>query len=485
MEVPKVSLAFCITAVVAGIVGAALIPGHPVGLNVPLVAVLVAVGVVLAAPTRLGVDATVFGALSLGLVSMAAVRSAQWVVSLDLLFAALLALVAVGGGAAWIEITASVFSPVTLALRGLPFVAAPLAERVARPLSTEPAHLRHVLRGLTLAAVLLLVFGTLFVTSDDAFAYLAGLLIPSEVGLLLIRVVVFLIVVAGSGVLALAGPRFAGLRGRRLIEPPFETEAERPRAWRLGSTEWIIAVGLLDLLFACFFLVQVTVLFGGRDHVLSTAGLTYAEYARQGFFQLLVVAASTLGVVAAAAGGVRDENPRHRRRLRALLGILCVLTLVVLASALRRLGLYEDTFGFTRARITAHATALWLGGMLGLVMAAGVTRSGRWLPRAAVALTGLSLLAFSLADPEDLIASRNVQRYRQTRKIDIAYLSNLSSDAVSALSKLPSPLRECALLPYRRGLGRPESVVSANLSRVEARRALAAVRRRQAGTCMP
>ena len=69
-------------------------------------------------------------------------------------------------------------------------------------------------------------------------------------------------------------------------------------------------------------------------HVLDTAGLTYAEYARSGFAQLLVVAALTLAVIAAARRWARDDG----RLLNVLLAALCLLTLVVLASALKRLG---------------------------------------------------------------------------------------------------------------------------------------------------
>ena len=56
-------------------------------------------------------------------------------------------------------------------------------------------------------------------------------------------------------------------------------------------------LGVLDALFLAFVAVQATVLFGGHAHVLETEGLTYAEYARQGFWQLLWVSALTLLVL--------------------------------------------------------------------------------------------------------------------------------------------------------------------------------------------
>jgi hypothetical protein len=236
-----------------------------------------------------------------------------------------------------------------------------------------------------------------------------------------------------------------------------------------------MALGLLDLLFAVFVVLQVTVLLGGHDHVLRTAGLTYAEYARQGFFQLLAVGILTLGVVAGALRWAARNGRKDSMLLRVLLGVLCALTLVVLASALRRLGLYEAAFGFTQARLTAHAVIWWLGGMLVLVMAAGVRMRGWWLPRAALAVTAVALLTFSALNPDGLVASRNVSRFQETGRIDVAYLAGLSADAVPALAELPPNVRSCVLgmSGAARELGGSEPWYAWNLGREKARQVLA------------
>ena len=70
-------------------------------------------------------------------------------------------------------------------------------------------------------------------------------------------------------------------------------------------------LGVLDALFLAFVAVQATVLFGGHRHVLETEGLTYAEYARQGFWQLLWVSALTLLVLSAVIRVAGREQ--HRR----------------------------------------------------------------------------------------------------------------------------------------------------------------------------
>ncbi len=158
--------------------------------------------------------------------------------------------------------------------------------------------------------------------------------------------------------------------------------------------------------------------------MLRTAGLTYAEYAREGFGQLIAAAALTLAVIALA----RKDTPA----LKLLLGLLCALTLVVLASALKRLGLYEEAYGFTRLRLMAHGAILWLGALFALILAAGALNRGALLPRATVALSALAALTFALSNPDGWIASHNLAR---AGEVDRTYLlRDLSADAAPALA---------------------------------------------------
>jgi len=200
--------------------------------------------------------------------------------------------------------------------------------------------------------------------------------------------------------------------------------AARPAKAAIGAVEARIALGALVALFAVFIAVQASTLFGGQRHVLDTAGLTYAEYARSGFAQLLAVAALTFAVLGAARRWAPGE--------RLLPAALCVLTLIVCVSALRRLGLYEESYGFTRLRFAAHAALLYFAALFALVL---VTRS----PRAVVALTATTVLAFALADPERRIATHNLERYERTGKIDRGYLMTLGADATPALAGVVPP----------------------------------------------
>lgn len=472
----------------SGVLAAVLLPGSPVGLGLLLVALAITASVAMARPRRISAEVVVFASLGLALAAMSLLRAAEWVLGFDALLAMGLAALVVVGGSTWSQVARAPLVVLARVHRAVPFLWRGLRlGRVPGARRLSPA-----LRGAALGGALLLVFGGLFASADRAFAHLASeILVPEwDLALLPARVSVFAVVAVAVGAYAAASPRFAALGTpwpmRASLWSAVLDDEERG-ARRLGRTEWAIALSLLDMLFAAFVVLQVAVLFGGHDHVLRTAGLTYAEYARQGFFQLLAVGALTLAVVAAAVRWASRGARRDTLLLQVLLGALCALTLVVLASALRRLGLYEEAFGFTRARIAAHAIILWLGGLLVLVMVAGVRMRGWWLPRAAVAFTAVALLVFTLVNPDRLVASMNVERYRETSQIDLEYLSRLSADAVPALATtLPPRLRACVLFVpggAADDLARPEPWHAWNLSRSEARSVLDWVRATGPVTC--
>jgi hypothetical protein len=161
--------------------------------------------------------------------------------------------------------------------------------------------------------------------------------------------------------------------------------------------------------------------------------------------------------------------------IRALLGTLAALALVVVASALYRMHVYEQAYGFTRLRLVVSVCELWLGGLFVLILAAGVRLRAGWLPRAAVGAAVAALIGLVGLNPDGFIAERNVQRYETTGRIDARYLSGLSADAAPALGRLSDrELRACALSEIAEKLaGRPDDWRTANLGRSRARAVLA------------
>jgi hypothetical protein len=298
------------------------------------------------------------------------------------------------------------------------------------------AGLGRVVAAILVSVALLIVFVALFAGADPVFARVVSTVTPTLNGGTVFRWI-FSVVVFVPGTLGacflLASPR------------PSTVDSSPERSWR--RVEWALPAGTLVAVFAAFVAVQFTVLFGGADHVLTTENLTFAQYARTGFWQLLTVTVLTLLIMAAVARKAHRSTPTDRLWLRGLLGALAVLSLVVVASALARMWTYEQAYGFSRLRVLVSVCELWLGLVFLLVLAAGIRLSApaRWLPQAVVGTGVAALLALAALNPDQFIADRNVDRYLRSGKVDLDYLSTLSVDAVPALDRLPEPERSCVL----------------------------------------
>jgi hypothetical protein len=239
------------------------------------------------------------------------------------------------------------------------------------------------------------------------------------------------------------------------LAPPRELVLPPPGRLLRRTSEWLLPLGVLALLLAAFLVVQL----GPPD-----AGATLASAVHAGFYQLVAVTALVLGVVAAAVRWTPAT-----RGVRAALGVLCALALLVDVSALARLGAYTEAYGLTRLRIGVAVVALTLAAVLLVVVVAGCRRGPqRWVPHTVVLVGAVAMLTTTAADPDAAVARSGVARGAAA---DTAYLSTLSADAVPALLELEGPRRACVLGAVRARL--PEAGwTSANLARARAARLL-------------
>lgn len=346
-------------------------------------------------------------------------------------------------------------------LRGLPWFGRSL--RLVGTGGRTPA----VARTVALSLLGLVVFGALFASADALFASWVDAVVPNlTFGDLVARVFVACAVFG----LSLAGS-YAALNPARVEAPG------RPADPLPNRFEWLVPVLIVDAVFVVFLAAQATVFFGGHAYLEETTGLTYADYVHQGFGQLTVATALTLLVVWAAARRAGD-TPTDRLWLRLSLGLLCVLTLVVVASALYRMHVYQEAYGFTTLRLVVDVFEGWLGVVVLTVMVAGVLGLGRWIPRIALVTGAVATLGLAVVNPDAWVAERNIDRYEQTGDLDVRYLQSLSADAAPVVvERLPERVAACVLqyLPANQLAEEDRTVWGWNLGRERARDALADV----------
>ena len=415
-------------AAVVGAVAATVIPERNIGLGLALVFAAVA-ATVFAARTARGASRrwTWHDSLDAGVVALLLAtlvfRDAQWITMLCLL--AGLALVAVNSTKARsvVGLLATAAAVPLAGLRGLPWLG-----RTLKPRSSVLAWLPAV-RTTVISIVLLLVFGALFASADALFASWVDAITPDITWNDLPARIVLAVFIAG-GTLAAAFVSMAPPVVERLQLLPVRP-SRRP-------FEWLAPVAVVNAVFALFLVAQATAMFGGHDYLQRTTGLTYADYVHEGFGQLTVATILTLTVVAWAA---RKAAPGRLRDLA--LGALCLMTIVVVVSALYRMHLYEEAYGFTRLRLLVSVFEGWLGVVLALVLVTGVVRARQWLVPVAVRLGAVGLLGLALVNPDLYIAEHNLSRTDTTTPIDYEYLGTLSADAYPAIWKLPDTEFDC------------------------------------------
>jgi len=155
----------------------------------------------------------------------------------------------------------------------------------------------------------------------------------------------------------------------------------------------------------------------------------------------------TLLVVWAASHWAGDTLA-DRVWLRASLGGLCALTLVVVGSALYRMHLYQEAYGFTQLRLLVDVFEGWLGLLVVAVAVAALVRWGVWLPRFALISGVVALLGVAAINPDAWIAERNLDRYADTGRVDWHFLRNLSADAVPVFRDRPAAEVVCGMPRY-------------------------------------
>ncbi|MBP2476698.1 hypothetical protein JOF53_005570 [Crossiella equi] len=392
-----------------------------------------------------------WAALALALLAVGAFRDAGWLFTLCVLGAAAAGSLAVSGGR---SVLGAVAVPVRAVGRMGWFVHGLAAVRVRGSRG-------RLLVSAVVSLLLLLVFGALFAGADATFRELVSAALPTVDGPGVVRGgFVFVVLTLGT-----AGACLVAVRGFR--EPSAGTVR------RVGVLEWALPVGVLVVLFGGFVAVQLAALFGGEGYVRRTAQLTYAEYARSGFWQLSAVSVLALAVIAAAVRWAPREHRAERVVLRVLPGALAVLTLVIVASAISRMLAYQEVYGSTVLRLLVLTCEIWIGFVYLVVLAAGIRLRGAWVPRIAVASGLLVLVGLAAANPEHLVAQHNVERGR----VDLRYHGDLSADAVPALLGLPQEDRACLFPRFRNELAYAEERGgwrAWNLSRSRARSLLLA-----------
>ena len=508
---PSIARRAVAVALIAGLAADILFDGTPLGLNVPLATAAALALVTWIAPRHRPADPldTWLPVLALAGSLGPALRTDPSVVALDvwLVLAAVAAWSVALSGVAVTRRSATAVAQLgalaaaTIAAGMLWLLSRAVADGALSRATHGLGRLAPVARGALIAVPILIGFSVLLTSADAVFgrALDDALRLPFDLDGIVHRgtfSIVAAFAVAGPLALAVGAPNaFAwSTLGDAAHHPaPTEPAIDAPEvvapsvrpAGRAGATEVMVVVIAVDVLFALFAAVQVVFLFGGTD-TLAAIGMTYSDYARQGYFQLVGVVVLA-GLLLLGANAVIGRT----RAFLVVAIVLLALTAVILASAAVRLGLYQGAYGWTELRFYVAASIGWLAICVLLALGLLSTDRMRWLPHGLAMGAAAVTLVVSAIGPQAFVMDQNLARALDPGLVapgghaglDLGYGATLGDDAipdlVAALQVVPEADRS-VLLPLLR-LRRDELELEAstagplswNLARSRAREALA------------
>jgi hypothetical protein len=326
-------------------------------------------------------------------------------------------------------------------------------------------NLLKVLIGLIISIPFLCFFGVLFASADSLFNSIFSNInfsitqdFSSLIGSIIAFIFIFIVVVFNS---------IGFLFGK-------ERKGNNIYTKQLGFIDSVISItflGLITLLFTCFVVTQFIYMFGG-DSVVRSLGIVYSDYARRGFFEMVVIVSLSILLIKFFNSFTKFTNKSTAIFLKVLMIINTLFNFVILISALSRINLYISGYGLSIDRFFVIVAIVFFALILGFILIAlisdvvriinGVDLNRSFLSYLTLVVFVLSLITVSITGfirPDSLIAKYNINKYlnssvqkiydrEQRDNFDPYYLTSLSSDGYLELvhndmifNKLDNPVK--------------------------------------------
>ncbi len=293
--------------------------------------------------------------------------------------------------------------------------------------------LKKILIGLTISIPLLIVVISLLVSADRIFKDFIDGITSSfgsiNIGDFSLQVILALLItiVAFSYIWSFSNPNDS-----THPQPQPNNMVTSNRSWDpIISITILIAVNCVYLVFT---FIQFGYMFSSLNDALPPE-FTYSEYARRGFFELLMVTLINFSLVLSSIRFTRKDGNMVARTVQILHSLLIICTVVILSSAYLRMSLYETVYGYTYLRVLTHSFMIFLG-VLFVIAFYKIWNEGISLLKPYIVVSILAYLLLNFVNIDVIIVNNNIARYVETGKLDPYYLRNLSYDSIPSVVNL-------------------------------------------------
>jgi hypothetical protein len=295
--------------------------------------------------------------------------------------------------------------------------------------SKKDSKIKAILLGLIIAFPITLIVGNLLTSADSLFEQMMSYAfqnISSQIITFVIDVI-FGIPVA----FYLFGMLFANARKKHNNYIKEETKEGFAKRLRIApATVLYTAVTPICILYVLFFISQAGYFLSAFQSYLP-AGFSYAQYARRGFFELCAVAFINFILLILLNMLCKWKDEKKPVGLKIYTSILSVFTLMLIATAMSKMILYINNYGFTQLRIYTSWFMLLLATIFIIILLKAIFSKVKVIKSSVIAFViFFTILSFSNVD--GMIAKYNVKWYQSGKieEMDISMLYQLSDSAV-------------------------------------------------------
>lgn len=206
----------------------------------------------------------------------------------------------------------------------------------------------------------------------------------------------------------------------------FEGDNEEYKKMKISEiTTMKMILVALNVTYILFCIIQIRALFMGKEDVVN-----YSQYARKGFFQLMIVSFINLVVILIA------KTNEKSKFINSMCLVMIGCTFIILLSSAYRMFLYESAYGYTRLRLLVYV-ALLTEAILLVPTIIYVLDKKINLRTVYLSIIICMYVGVNFANIDNIITKSNVDRYFNTGVFDVEYLrKETGTDAMQQLIRI-------------------------------------------------
>lgn len=228
-----------------------------------------------------------------------------------------------------------------------------------------------------------------------------------------------------------------------LISYGFSLKNRRVSKIKSGNSKGmdsIYIVSFLSVISACYVLYlfsQLAYFFSAFQGFLPNGKITYAEYARKGFFEMCTIAVINLAIVFSALLLAKKKNGKAGRGVQAVTTFICLFNLIIIATAISKMILYIDAYGMTVLRLTTSAFMVFMG-IVFISLILRIYSAKINILKTGLISAGCIVLILGTANVNRICAAYNYESYCSGKldSIDVDAIYHLGDEGVPYLVKL-------------------------------------------------